>query len=220
MNGFQRHAHHRYDRHRHDHDKGIRRKFRWLVRFPKLWQSPINRAVIKLVAPVPGERALDVGAGMGPATVLAARLGASVVAVDPSRFMRAILGFRRQIQRNPSRITIEAGAAEDLPLAGGSTEVAFTVNAIHHWTDLEVAVTELARVLAPRGRAVLVDEDDEFRSPNCATSASSASNWMSIGRPASSVDRTCRLPRWSAAPSMSAAESTMSSIAFVMSTES
>ena len=148
-----------YDRHRHDHDKGIRRKLRWLVRFPKFWQSPMNRAVIKLVAPAPGERALDVGAGMGPATVLAARRGASVVAVDPSRFMRAILGFRRQIQRNPSRITIEAGAAEDLPLAGGSTEVAFTVNAIHHWTDLETAVTELARVLAPRGRVVLVDED-------------------------------------------------------------
>ena len=148
-----------YDCHRHDHDKGIRRKFRWLVRFPKLWQSPINRAVIKLVAPAPGERALDVGAGMGPATVLAARRGASVVAVDPSRFMRAILGIRRQIQPNPSRITIEAGAAEDLPLAGGSTEVAFTVNAIHHWTDLETAVSEFARVLAPRGRVVLVDED-------------------------------------------------------------
>tara|TARA_B100001750_G_C15004971_1_gene349310 strand:- start:122 stop:523 length:402 start_codon:yes stop_codon:yes gene_type:complete len=73
--------------------------------------------------------------------------------------MRSILGLRRQGQRNPYRITVEAGAAEDLPLAGGSTEVAFTVNAIHHWTDLEAAVSELARVLAPRGRAVLVDED-------------------------------------------------------------
>ena len=148
-----------YDQHRHDHDKGIRRKLRWLVRFPKFWQSPINRAVVDLAAPVPGERALDVGAGMGPATVLAARRGASVVAVDPSRFMRVILGLRRQGQRNPSRITVEAGAAEDLPLAGGSIEVAFTVNAIHHWTDLEAAVSELARVLAPRGRALLVDED-------------------------------------------------------------
>ena len=37
--------------------------------------------------------------------------------------------------------------------------MAFTVNAIHHWTDLEAAVDELARVLAPRGRALLVDED-------------------------------------------------------------
>ena len=49
---------------------------------------------------------------MGPATVEAASRGAHVVAVDPSRFMRAVLGFRRQFQKNPGLITVEAGVAE------------------------------------------------------------------------------------------------------------
>ena len=39
----------------------------------------------------------------------------------------------------------------------------WTVNTMHHWTDLDAAVHELARVLHPGGRVLLVDED--FDSP-------------------------------------------------------
>ena len=119
-----------------------------------------------MAAPKPGERGLDVGAGMGPATVLAAKRGAHVVAVDPSGFMRAFCGFRRLLQRARRRITVESGVAEDLPVAGGSTEVLWAVNAVHHWVDHPAVWPEFARVLAPGGRLVLVDEDfdedDEF----------------------------------------------------------
>ena len=33
------------------------------------------------------------------------------------------------------------------------------MNAVHHWTDLEGSIKEIARVIAPRGRVLLVDED-------------------------------------------------------------
>jgi 2-polyprenyl-3-methyl-5-hydroxy-6-metoxy-1,4-benzoquinol methylase len=52
-------------------------------------------AVVDLVAPQLAERVVDFDAGMGPATVVAARTGASVLAVDPSSYMRRILGLRR-----------------------------------------------------------------------------------------------------------------------------
>jgi SAM-dependent methyltransferase len=39
----------------------------------------------------------------------------------------------------------------------------WTVNTMHHWTDLDAATVELARVLRPGGRILLVDED--FDSP-------------------------------------------------------
>ena len=148
-----------FDRYRHEHDKGGRAKISWLLKLPKFWNSPLSKEVIRSIDPQKGENVLDIGAGMGPASVEAASRGAHVVAIDPSRFMRAILGFRRQFQKDPGLITVEAGAAEKIPLSKRSTDVVCAVNAIHHWTDLEGSIEEIARVIAPGGRVLLVDED-------------------------------------------------------------
>ena len=148
-----------FDRYRHEHDKGVRAKISWLLKLPKFWNSPLSKEVIRSIDPQKGENVLDIGAGMGPASVEAASRGAHVVAIDPSRFMRAILGFRRQFQKDPGLITVEAGAAEKIPLSKRSTDVVCAVNEIHHWTDLEGSIEEIARVIAPGGRVLLVDED-------------------------------------------------------------
>ena len=148
-----------FDRYRHERDKGVRAKISWLLKLPKFWNSPLSKEVIRSIDPQKGENVLDIGAGMGPASVEAASRGAHVVAIDPSRFMRAILGFRRQFQKDPGLITVEAGAAEKIPLSKRSTDVVCAVNAIHHWTDLEGSIEEIARVIAPGGRVLLVDED-------------------------------------------------------------
>ncbi len=128
-----------HDHHRHEHDKGLRTKLHWLLQIRKFWQSDVNREVFAMAAPAAGEHAVDVGAGMGPATVLAARRGARVTAVEPSRFMRTILSVRRPFQRARSRITVADGVAESLPVPDGSVDVLWTVNAVHHWVDLEAA---------------------------------------------------------------------------------
>ncbi|MBC8364692.1 MAG: class I SAM-dependent methyltransferase [Actinobacteria bacterium] len=159
-----------HDAHRHERDKGLRAKLHWLFQIRQFWQSDVNREVLEMAAPTAGEHAVDIGAGMGPATVLAARRGARVTAVDPSRFMRTILSIRRPFQRARSRITVADGVAESLPVADGSVDVLWTVNAIHHWVDLEAAFDELARVLAPGGRIVLMDED--FTHPDHSLHAS------------------------------------------------
>ena len=49
-----------------------------------MWRSPVNRAVVDLLDPQPGDVVADVGAGMGPATVVAAQRGADVWAIDPA----------------------------------------------------------------------------------------------------------------------------------------
>lgn len=54
---------------------------------------------------------------------------------------------------------VRSGAAESMPLADASVDALWTVNTIHHWTERTRACRELARVVRPGGRLLLVDED-------------------------------------------------------------
>lgn len=126
------------------------------------WSSELNRAVVELVDPQPGEVVLDLGAGLGPASVQAAPLvtpHGRVIAVDPSRAMRGALRLRRRGHRDLEAIEVTAGTAESLPVAATSVNALWAVNATHHFADLDRFAAELARVLRPGGRVVLVEED-------------------------------------------------------------
>ena len=46
-----------------------------------------------------------------------------------------------------------------IPAADGSVDAIVAVNTMHHWLDVERGVAEIARVLRPGGRILLVDED-------------------------------------------------------------
>jgi ubiquinone/menaquinone biosynthesis C-methylase UbiE len=126
---------------------------------PKMWRSPVSRDVVRTIAPQANESVVDIGAGMGPASVLAAKTGASVLAVDPTPYMRRIIALRRLWQRARKGIHVAEGSAESIPSGDHSIDAAWTVNTMHHWTDLDAAINELARVLRPGGRLLLVDED-------------------------------------------------------------
>ncbi|MEL7158426.1 MAG: methyltransferase domain-containing protein [Actinomycetota bacterium] len=145
--------------HGHANDQGLKAFVRYLRHAPSMWHSEINEAVVELAAPTPGERGLDIGAGMGPGAVLAAGRGARVVAVEPTPFMRRILQGRRRLSRHGSRIEVSDGAAEQLPTRDKSIDVLWAVNTMHHCVDPDVAAGEIARVLKSGGRLVLVDED-------------------------------------------------------------
>lgn len=126
-----------------------------------MWRSPVSDAVVALVRPQPGERVVDLGAGMGPATLTAARSGAHVLAVDPTPFMRRILKLRLLASPRRGHVTVLDGAAESLPLDAASIDALWTVNTVHHWTSVAKAAAELRRVVRPGGRVLLVDEDFE-----------------------------------------------------------
>ena len=157
------HSHNNGHGHGHAQDRGLPGFLRYMKMLPKMWRSPVSAEVVRLIAPQQGERVVDVGAGMGPATVQAAKTGAAVVAVDPTPYMRHILAVRRIGQRRRTAIRVADGSAESIPVGDHSVDTLWTVNTMHHWTDLDAAVKELARVLRPGGRLLLVDED--FDSP-------------------------------------------------------
>lgn len=83
------------------------------------------------------EAVLNVGAGTGNYESVADR----VVALEPSAVM---------IEQRPDHAApVAQGVAEALPFADDSFDATLGVLTLHHWTDREAGLTELARV-APR----------------------------------------------------------------------
>ncbi len=153
------HSHEHGHSHGHANDRGFAAIRRYVKQTPRLWRSELNDAVVAEIAPTPGERVIDVGAGMGAGVMAAAPSGAIITAVEPTPFLRRVLSLRRFLHRARSKIVIVDGAAEDLGVAEGTIDAAWAVNAMHHWVDPAVAANELARALRPGGRILLVDED-------------------------------------------------------------
>ncbi len=127
----------------------------------RFWSSTDNDYVVELAAPRPTDHLLDIGAGMGPAVLAAVSHvpNGMVYAVEPNGFMRSILRIRRFFNRSRTRIAVHNGTAEALPLGADSIDIAWSINTLHHWADLEVGAAEAFRVLRPGGKMILVDGD-------------------------------------------------------------
>jgi ubiquinone/menaquinone biosynthesis C-methylase UbiE len=89
---------------------------------------------------------LDIGCGTGNYLGALAAKGYSLYGVDPSPIM---LDMARA--NNPAAQLVEA-AAESIPLPDGFFDGAIAVLTLHHWTDMQAGLTEVARVLKPGAR--------------------------------------------------------------------
>jgi SAM-dependent methyltransferase len=101
-------------------------------------------AVRWALAPAPGSRVLDLGAGTGKLTAALVASGADVVAVEPDPAMLA------ELRRGLPDVRSLPGSAESIPLADASVDAVVAGHALH-WFDMAVAGPEIARVLAPGG---------------------------------------------------------------------
>ena len=123
------HDHQDSDRsHNHDHkhgnakDRELKSILRYIKIAPRMWRSVVNNAVVDLIDPRPGETVIDIGAGMGPGVMRSARSGAEVMAVDPTPFMRSVMGARRLTSKKRKSIKVVDGAVEALPAADGAID--------------------------------------------------------------------------------------------------
>jgi len=106
----------------------------------------------------------DLACGAGDLTVRLAPRVRRVVAVDASREMLAAAKRRARGLSNVEFHRADLGA---LPLADASCDAALLLLALTHVAEPPAALAEMARVLKPGGRAVVVDllrhDRDEFR---------------------------------------------------------
>lgn len=160
--------HHAHDDHGHDHghhhDQGLRGLLRYLRFLPSMWRSEVNNAVVAQLAPDGDDVVVDIGAGMGSGVMPAAHTGAKVIAVEPTNYMRVIMKGRKLVHRQRKQISVVNGAAENLGLPDDVATSVMAVNAMHHWSNIELAAEEIARVLRSDGRLLLVDE--QFKDPS------------------------------------------------------
>jgi ubiquinone/menaquinone biosynthesis C-methylase UbiE len=112
------------------------------------------------LAPQAGERALDVGCGTGTEVRRLAALvgpGGTAIGVEPDE------GMRHEAERRAADdgigVIFVDGDAGALPFEDGSFDVLRCERVFQHLADPEGAAREFARVLAPGGRAVVVDSD-------------------------------------------------------------
>lgn len=105
-------------------------------------------------------RVLDVGCGEGQVARRIASLGAAVTGVDPSGNQ---IGVARSRGEGPSYASAVARA---LPLAADSFDAAIACLVLEHVDDLDEAVRELARVLLPGGRFILMLNHPLLQTPD------------------------------------------------------
>ena len=116
------------------------------------WKG-IAEALLKLMPPMV---IADLGAGEGTISQLMAQRAKRVIAIDNSEKM---VEFGSELARKHGigNLEFRLGDLEDVPIRGGTVDLAFLSQALHHAVHPERAVAEAWRILKPGGRVAVLD---------------------------------------------------------------
>ncbi|HEX7086667.1 MAG TPA: ubiquinone/menaquinone biosynthesis methyltransferase [Vicinamibacterales bacterium] len=112
-----------------------------------------KRRLVRLAAPGPSDRVLDLACGTGDIARLAAARGADVVGLDLVPRM-----IEKARHRDPGRRTkLLAGDMLALPFPDAAFDLVTTGYGLRNVPDLDRALAEIRRILRPGGRVVSLD---------------------------------------------------------------
>lgn len=112
----------------------------------RLWRA------IELLEPLPGTSFLDLGSGVGWAAQLAGQRGQAGAVVGLDFAFRALKLGQASI---PGVLRVQ-GDGTRLPFRDDSFERVLSFGSVEHFPDVVQGLRELARVMTPDGRAVIV----------------------------------------------------------------
>lgn len=138
--------------------EGVRRVYaRGAAGYDARWRRYLDRTIsrtVEAVAPAAGGSLLDVGCGSG---ILLERLlerepTLDATGIDASPEMLEVA--RRRLQ---GRARLVMADAAWLPFPSNAFDLVTSTSSLHHWSDPEAVMGEIARVLVPGGTLVLTD---------------------------------------------------------------
>ncbi len=113
------------------------------------WKDRLTR----VVAPQPGERALDLACGTGDIAYRLAGAGARVCGLDITPRMLQLARAKSSV----GRTVWTTGDMTALPFADAAFDIVTTGYGLRNVPDLDAAITEIVRVLRPGGRFASLD---------------------------------------------------------------
>lgn len=117
--------------------------------------APEMRYITQRLGDIRGKKLLDVGCGLGEASVYFALLGADVTSSDLSQGM--LDATSRLAQVNGVKVNLHVSAAEDMRLSDDAQfDIIYAGNLMHH-VDIDQSLSRIKRHLAPGGVLVTWD---------------------------------------------------------------
>lgn len=112
-----------------------------------------SRELMELAHLRPGDRVLDIGAGLaGPARMIAATLGCRVDCIDMSPDFCAGAVLLNRLTGLDDRVRVVEGSALDLPFPDAAFDIVWMQNVGMNIADKPKLYAEIRRVLKPGGR--------------------------------------------------------------------
>ena len=110
--------------------------------------SPENRIVMNMLGDVKGKRILELGCGMGEASVYFAKKGADVVATDISDKMLQVV--KKVAERHNVTLQTRQCLSDKIDYDSETLDIVYAANLLHH-VDIQSTVAEASRVLKKGG---------------------------------------------------------------------
>jgi SAM-dependent methyltransferase len=102
-------------------------------------------------------RVLEVGCGPGLLSILLARHGHRVTGIDLDPEMIELARANADAASDDDAPSFVVGNVSALSFPDESFDLVVSTLSMHHWTDVPAALSEIGRVLRPKGRALVWD---------------------------------------------------------------
>jgi ubiquinone/menaquinone biosynthesis C-methylase UbiE len=138
---------------------------KWGIDFGELGTDQVGVKVRKALgpgAPARFERALEIGAGTGYFTLNMLRAGMIEEATCSDISAGMLSALEGNAQRLGLHVNTQLAGAEELPFDDARFDLVFGHAVLHHIPDLERALREFARVLAPGGTIMFAGEPSRY----------------------------------------------------------